>query len=349
MKFVVVGVSHKKSSIELREKFNLSATEQELFLSELRQDPLVAEALIVSTCNRCEIYAYMVEAIPDRLVGRLCAIKDIAVSSRITENIYAFHGRDAVEHFMKVAAGLDSLVIGEKQILGQIRGAVELARKMNMMGRYLNILSNMTLRTGKKVRNETDISKGGSSVSWAAVQKADDLLHSLADKTVLLIGAGKMSSLAAGDFRRRGVSNIYVMNRTYENGVEFAKQFSAIPVSFWHIEKILKDIDVCICSAGAPHYLIDKNLIEQVMQTKQTPLLLMDISMPRNIDPACREVDNVRLVNLDELDQVVEDNINQRLDAVGRVEKMIAQKIEDFYMKLQKVELVEVFCRPPAR
>ena len=167
---------------------------------------------------------------------------------------YTYSGKEALRHLLQVTSGLDSLVLGEKQILGQVKSAVERAQSKGMFTKTFNILSNIAIRTGKKAQNETDISFGGSSVSWAAVVMAEELLGSLNEKSFLIIGAGKMGEMAINQLHAKGASKIYLMNRTQENAEAVAKRYSGIPAAFPDIKEILTEVDVCVCSVGAPHY-----------------------------------------------------------------------------------------------
>jgi len=336
VEFIATGISHKTSSIDLREQYFLSPHERELLLTELKCEPAVVEALVISTCNRTEIYALMSVADEELLRYRLCSVKRITSTKNIHRHFYSYRGVQAVEHLFQVSTGLDSLVLGEKQILGQLKASVELAREKQMLGRYFNILTNIVLRAGKKARSETAIDRGGSSISWAAVEMAKRHVKTLQDKSVLIVGAGKMSHLAASDLYRKGVSKLYVMNRTKDKGDDLASQFQAESVGFWEIKNILQHVDVCICSASAPHYLIEKDLIQEIMTQRQKELVFVDISMPRNIHPGVAHIDNVTLISLDELDKVIEGNIQQRQGAVDLVKKIIEQKVQEFYRKIDK-------------
>ncbi|OGX32777.1 MAG: glutamyl-tRNA reductase [Omnitrophica WOR_2 bacterium RIFCSPHIGHO2_01_FULL_48_9] len=343
MHFFAIGISHKTCPVEAREKFFLRSIERELLLSHFKNETSVVEAFILSTCNRTEIYANLLEDDPLLLIQSLLKIKNLSYSSDLVKYIYVKKDRAAVQHFFSVATGLDSLILGEKQILGQVKTATELARQEGMMGKHFNILTNLAIQLGKKARTETQIDAGGSSISWAAMKMAENLLGELKDKSVLIIGAGKMGVLAAGQCQQKGIGQIYVMNRSHEKAEDLAKQYGGAAVGFWQIKDILEQADVCICSASCTHYLIERDLIEQVMRARQgKQLLFIDISMPRNIDPAVADIANVRLVEIDDLDKVVEENINRRSLCVGQVEEMIEQKVAAFYEKLAKLCDIEM-------
>lgn len=342
MNILAAGINHKTSPIDIREAFYLTPIERELVLSELKNDPRITGAFTLSTCNRIEIYATSIENDPCVLMDVLFKVKRIPPNPQLKNHFYTFVNSQAINHLLRVVTGLDSLIIGEKQILGQVKEAFEFSRKQAMMSRTLNILSNLVVETGKKARHETQIDFGGSSISWAAVMMAQDILGSLQDKTVLVLGSGKMGALAMQQLNNKGVKKIYVMNRTAEKAQELAEENGGTPVAIWEMKDILRMTDVCICSASCSHYLINKDLVEQIIINREDrKLLFIDISMPRNIDPEVRHLKNVRLVEVDDLSHVIENNIQKRLSAVLVVEGLIAKKIDEFYRAIGKVSNIE--------
>lgn len=337
---IVTGINHKTASMEVREKLFLSPMQQDLVLTYLKSNPQVLEAFILSTCNRTEIYLNLLDASVDPyfVFEYIAQIKKLKLTKDLRSHLYRFDGVAAVEHLFKVVCGLDSLVLGEKQILGQVKHAVERARLIGMFSKQFNVLFNVAVRAGKKVQTETRISHGGSSVSWAAVVMTEQVLGTLESKSVLIIGAGKMGTLAINQICQKKLGNLYLMNRTGEKAEALAKQHKATAVSFMDIKEILSTVDVCICSAGAPHYILDKEVIEKIILSRQSqPLVLVDISMPRNIDPTVAELSGVRLIQIDDLDQVVSENMKIRQDAVQEVERIIQAKVKEFFQKLAKM------------
>ena len=343
MQFVVVGINHKTAPIEIREKFYCAPAQQELLLSEFKSHPAVIDALVLSTCNRTEIYSHVLHSANTRdLLAFLFEIKGIKTTEKFRKHFYSYGGQEAMSHFFKVTSGLDSLILGEKQILGQVKEAVELSRKKAMLGKQFNILSNLAIRTGKKAQNETDISFGGCSISWAAVMMAEKMLGNLKEKSVLVIGAGKMGEMAVTQMQKKGVKHIYIMNRTESCALELAKRLNGEAVSFGDIKEILAKIDVCICSVGAPHYILDKSTVEKVMATRDRKrIIFIDISMPRNIDPDIASVGNTLLFHIDDLDRVVGDSMKKRQAAIDEVEKIILEKITSFNNKIKKIKDLE--------
>lgn len=340
--FFSIGLNHKNTAIELREKFFLNDVEKELLLSELKNDPAVLGGFVLSTCNRTEVYAHLLSNTPQIILDVLFKVKKIKDVSSSLLNFYCHQSNQAVRHFLSVVAGLDSLVLGEKQILGQVKQAVDLARSRGMMTRELNILANLAIRAGKKAQTETEIGFGGSSVSWAAVTTMQNKLGTLAGKSILVIGAGKMGHLAAEQLRNKNVDSIYVMNRSCDKAASIACDVQATAVGFWQMKEILLKVDACICSSGAPHYLIEADLAQEVMACRWgRELILIDISMPRNIEPAVADVKGIELLTIDQLDQIVEDNVRRRTNAVDAVRMIIAKKEQEYFMRIAKARLAQ--------
>ncbi len=340
MEIRVVGIHHKTAPIEIREKFFCTPLQQELILSELKSHPSVIEAIILSTCNRTEIYANTLGGAEDSelLINLLFQVKNLEPTAELQKYFYTHTGKNAVAYFLSVTSGLESLVLGEKQILGQVKEAVALSRKKAMLGKHFNILSNIAIRTGKKAQHETSISHGGASLSWAAVSMAEKVLGSLKDKSVLIIGAGKMGELAGDQIANKGVKELFVMNRTESCALELASRISGEAVSFGDIKEILSRVDVCICSVGAPHYILDKSTVEKIMLSRpEREIVLIDISMPRNIDPEVAQVIGASLFVIDDLDRVVNDNMRKRQSAVKDVQAIIASGIVHYEEKIFKL------------
>lgn len=337
----MIGLNHKTAPIEIREKFYLNPSQQELLLLELKNHPLVSEALVLSTCNRIEVYLKRVDEVIDRafVVDLIAKVKKISLDVDFNRSLYTYEKNEAIEHLLKVATGLDSLVLGEKQILGQVKTAVKRARELGLLSKYFNMLTQVAIRTGKKAQSDTDISYGGSSISWAAIEMAQQTLGTLEGKSVLVIGAGKMGELALNNLHNRLVAKIYLMNRTGEKAEALAQQYGGVAASFWDIKDILAEVDVCFCSVGAPHYILDQEKISHIMTLRQKrPLVLIDISMPRNIDPAVAKVPGVHLSSIDALDGVVQTNMKKRQESIIQVEAIISQKMSEFIQKWDKLQ-----------
>jgi len=338
---IIVGLSHKTAPIEIREKFYLNPLQQDLLLSELKNHPLISEAFVLSTCNRIEVYLKRVDLSVDSpfVISLIAKIKKINFDFDLNSYIYVYEGPQALDHLLRVTCGLESLVLGEKQILGQVKHAVERARTSGTLSRHFNILTNLAIRTGKKAQHETTISHGGSSISWAAIEMAQKAAGNLQDKSVLVIGAGKMGEIALNHLHDLGVKKIFLMNRTGEKAELLATRYNGIAASFWNIKEILSEVDICFCAVGAPHYILDKEKISNIMEIRQgRKLVLIDISMPRNIDPEVKTLNNVHLSAIDDLHEVVDNSMKKRESALEEVEGIIRQKILEFNDKILKLQ-----------
>jgi len=344
MNIIAIGINHKNTPIEVREKLFLTPVQRDLLLSELKNNPAVTEACVLSTCNRVEIYVHVLDGDMDLtpFIQLIFQIKKVPFTPEWKQYFYTYHGQAAIRHLLEVSAGLDSLVLGEEQILGQVKMAFDRARESGIFSRNFNILSNIVVRAGKKVRHETNINRGGSSVSWAAIVKAEEVLGSLKARSILVIGAGKMSELAVGHIQNKEFKKLFLMNRTQDNAQNLAKKYGGEAVSFCDMKEILSQVDICICSAGAPHYLLEKSLVERIIPLRNNKqLVFIDISMPRNIDPSISELENVLLYQMDDLKEVVDSNMKMREKAIEEVQRIIDDKLAEYNAKLKKLSRLE--------
>lgn len=335
----VVGISHRTASIDIREKVFLRPLERELLLGMLRSDPLFQEGMILSTCNRTEIYVSAVTEDLDKdiIIDLLLNIKKIADGSDVRRSFYCYSGEDCLRHLLRVITGLDSVVLGEKQILGQVKEAVELSRSKGMFLKQFNILSDVAIRAGKKAQRETDISCGGGSVSWAAVNAAQNIISTLKNKSVLIIGAGKMSALTAEQLRNKQIKQLYVTNRTKDKAEALARRLGGEAVLFMDLKGVLSKVDLCISSVSAAHYVLGHDLMQKVMEARgHKQLVIVDISTPRTIDPQVNRLKGVRLLTVDDLGDVLKENMDRRKASVQQVEVIIRNKLIEFNIKMSK-------------
>src|SRR5262245_14555086 len=338
MQLALVGVSHKTAPVEVRERlaFNDDALRQALTSLVGRQD--VTEAIILSTCNRVEVVA---ESPDDRLIREfLCEFHQIAPEA-VSKHLYSFRNVDVIRHVFRVAASLDSMMIGEPQILGQVKEAYRIAADAGTVGMHLSALMDRAFAVAKKVRNETGISKSAVSISFAAVELARKIFGDLTGKTVMIIGASKMGELAAKHLKRNGVSSVLVTNRTFERAVELAQVFEGAAVPFEHFTDHMDRADIVISSTGAPHFIIGRPLAEQIMhRRKNKPMFFIDIAVPRDIDPTVNEIDNAFLYDIDDLQQVIDSNLKERLKEATRAEEIVDSEVQAFCRKIQSREVV---------
>ena len=332
MDIITVGINHKTGGVEVREKLAFSAEQITDLLPGLAEQESIEEALIISTCNRMEIYAVV-----DELNTAVVQIKDFLGKSRninkseFEDKLYVYHQPHSVSHLFEVASGLDSMVLGEKEILGQVKQAYALAEKTGSTSRILNRLLQTGFNIAKKVRRFTGIDQGSVSVGSVAVGLAQKIFGELKGKSVMIIGAGQMSEATARYLVDRGRVNIVVAGRTYEKAQALAGKFNGRAIAFEEHLKFLAEVDIVISATSAPRFLIRKEDIPAVMKKRrQRPVFFIDIAVPRNIDPEVNSLDNVYLYNIDDLKSVVVENISARQAQVVKGEKIIAQGTAEF-------------------
>jgi len=338
MQLALVGLSHKTAPVEVRERMAFSSDALRAALTSLVGRQEVNEALILSTCNRVEVVA---ESADERLIREfLCEFHQIPHES-VSKHLYSFRNVEAIRHVFRVAASLDSMVIGEPQILGQVKEAYRIAADAGTVGMHLSALMNRAFAVAKKVRSETGISQSAVSVSYAAVELARKIFGDLTGKTVMIIGASKMGELAAKHLKRAGVSSVLVTNRTFERAVELAKVFEGAAVPFEHFADHMVGADIVITSTGATHFIIGKSQAEQIIhRRKNKPMFFIDIAVPRDIDPSVNEIDNAFLYDIDDLQQVIDENLKERLKEASRAEEIITSEVEAFCQKMKGREVV---------
>jgi glutamyl-tRNA reductase len=330
MNFIVIGLSHHTSPVELRERFAFAENKIPDALKSLRENGIADEAVILSTCNRVEIYAATKSENSKAFVELKNFLKTFhALEIFSGEEIYTLAEPQSLQHLFKVASGLDSMVLGETEILGQIKTAYELARKNNFTGARLNKIFQRAFNIAKHIRTHTSIQRGSVSVASVAVELAEKIFSSLAEREVLVIGAGEMSEKTARALLSRGAKSIIVANRSHERAQILAKEFGGRAVQFddWSAE--FEKIDIAISSTSAPHHILDRAKLEPLMKArKNRPLLLIDIAVPRDIDPAVNFLENVYLYNIDDLQSIADDYLKQRKEEIVRCEEIIAEKVK---------------------
>ncbi|MCS7215241.1 MAG: glutamyl-tRNA reductase [Thermodesulfovibrio sp.] len=353
MSLLVIGLNHKTASVEVREKlaFNSKEALREA-LKKLTQEKGIDEAVIISTCNRVEIYVKSI--VPSDSEGNVQdhiedTIKQFlskfhGVDRHLFENyLYVYKDREAVEHLFKVTSSLDSMIIGEPQITGQVKESYEIALSERTTSLILNHLMKRALFTAKRVRNETRIGENPVSVSYAAVGLIKKVFDELPRKSVLLIGAGEMAELALRNLIGSGIKNVFITNRTYERAEELAKEFNGTAVPMEKLKEQLIKTDIVLCSTGAPNYVITEKMLKEIMPLrKYKPIFFIDISVPRNIDPSCNNLDNVYLYNIDDLQDVVDSNLLERKKEAQKALAIVQEETEKFFLWLNSLESVPV-------
>jgi glutamyl-tRNA reductase len=332
MKVFLAGLNHKIADVDVREKLAFNGPKLEEGLLKFKGLSDIKEAIILSTCNRVELYANVTDAgkASGSIKDFLSEFHNIKRSS-LDNALYIYDDVDAVRHIFRVASSLDSMVVGEPQILGQLKDAFELALSKKTTGILLNKLMKKAISVAKRVRTETRIAENAVSISFAAVELAKKIFTDLSKRVFMLLGAGEMAELAAKHLIGNGVKEVLVSNRTYERACELADEFKGRPVKFEEFIQEMVCADIVICSTGAPEYILTKSQMQKVMkERKQRQVFIIDISVPRNIDPEVNDLDNVYLYNVDDLQGVVDTNMFERQKEAEKAERIVEEEIEIF-------------------
>ena len=341
MKLAVIGVSHKTAPVAVRESLAFREEAIAPALGELKAQAGVREVMILSTCNRVEITLTAEDTCDPRALidGFLAAQKGVD-PVKLGPQLYRHEGREAIHHLFRVASSLDSMVIGEPQILGQLKTAYGAAKDCGALTGWLDSVVSRAFSVAKRVRSETGIGQMAVSISYAAVELARKIFGSLNGRTVMIVGAGKMSELAARHLRRSGSAHVFVTNRTHERAVEMAKLFDGTPVEYTRFVSMLPEMDIVITSSGAPHYILGRDDMQRVISARRNkPMFLIDIAVPRNIDPAVNGIDNVFLYDIDDLQEVVASNLRERRKEAERAEALVAEEVERMMARLHVAEV----------
>ncbi|MBW1720862.1 MAG: glutamyl-tRNA reductase [Deltaproteobacteria bacterium] len=342
IKFLDIGINHETAPVEVRECLAREETTSFRVLESFRNLPCVSEGLFVSTCNRVEMFC--ITPRPDEarrqmisLMARLGGIPE----GEFTGMLYIHEDMEAVRHIFRVASSLDSMVLGEPQILGQIKEAYFQATREKTSGVILNRLMHRAFHVAKRVRTETGISDAAVSISYAAVELAKKIFHELQDKAILLIGAGEMGELAARHLMRQGCSSIRVANRTFERAVGLAKAFGGEAVSFEEIGPQILEVDIVITSTASRGYVIEHDLVKGSLRKRRNrPLFFIDIAVPRDVDPKVNTLENVYVYDIDDLRSVTELNMEQRRQEAVKAERIVREEVLKFEKWLKTLAVV---------
>jgi glutamyl-tRNA reductase len=328
MPFVVIGLSHHSAPVTVRERFAFVEARIPDSLQQLRDSGVASEAVILSTCNRVELYAVT----PLEPSEAFRALREFLVNYHnyrdpIADELYTLGEPQSLEHLFKVASGLDSMVLGETEILGQLKRAYDLALQNKHSGARLNKAFQKAFNVAKHIRTETNIQRGSVSVGSVAVELAEKIFTTLKDHEVMVIGAGDTSEKTARSLLSRGARSIIVSNRSHERAIELANTLGGRAVLFEDWAREFARIDIVISSTSAPHFILDRARLEPLMKLRRNkPLLLIDIAVPRDIDPEVNFLDNVYLYNIDDLQAIANDYLKQRKEEIARCEQIIREK-----------------------
>jgi len=331
--------------LELREKLSFSAAELKRRLAEISISAGLEELVVLSTCNRTEVYAYgMSEEGLSRGIENILSAKCGTRVALSDKSFYRYLDRRAVDHLFRVSSSLDSLVLGESQILGQVREALRLAQVARTAGRVLSRLFQQAIKVGKRARSETAIGSGAVSVSSAAVDLASKIFGDLSGKEAIILGAGETSELTLSLLVNSGVESVLVSNRTYKKAVELALTYHGTAVNFDEFPALLARADILISSTSAPGVILKSGEAGEIISRRDRPIFMIDLAVPRDIDPALGKLENCFLYNIDDLETVVENNLAGRKTQIGLVEEIVTSESDDFmkwYESLSVVPLIK--------
>ncbi len=331
MRLSLIGVNHKKAGLERRERFSLAAGEAESALAVLAAREEVAECFLLSTCNRTELYLLCRE---DADPGEL--LSGIVPAEGLLQLCYRLENEEAVRHLFAVAAGLDSMVLGETEIIGQLRESYLQARATGACGPVLGALCESALAAGKKAQSETGIGRNAVSYGYAAACAAQEMFGSLSDRTLMVIGTGEMAGLVLQNMLAFGIGKVLVAGRHRERGEALAGRFNAVFVAYKSVEAGLAGADVVLCATNAPHWLLTREMVAPLQRDRSgRPLLVVDLGVPRNVEPSVVELPGVTLLNLDGLAAVIRENVQQREREAARAVLIIEDQAREFCRNLK--------------
>jgi len=339
---MIVGINHKTAPVELREKLSFTESQLTRSLEYCKQSTGINEAVILTTCNRTEIYVagFDVSVCQDLVMEMLAEIKQIDIKA-VKPNLYLLTQEKAVDHLFSVTAGLDSMILGETQILGQVKDAYAKANEANAVGTIFHSLFRQAVTAAKRVQTETAINQNAASVSYAAVELAKKIFGRLTDRTALILGAGKMSELTLRHLYDQGVKKVIVVNRTKARADQLAACFGGVSEYYEKRRDCLIQSDIVISSTGAPHFVLEKDEMASVMRARRgKPIFLIDIAVPRDIDPLVNDLENVYLYDIDDLQAAVASNMKDREQEAVKAKLIISQEITEFQMWFKTQEVV---------
>ncbi|MCP4747637.1 MAG: glutamyl-tRNA reductase [Desulfobacteraceae bacterium] len=341
-KLILIGMNHKTAAVEIRECLAFSDEQTRKALVNLRSFPSIQEVILLSTCNRVEllICAGDYEKAVCDAKNFLAAFKGLKLN-QFEDSLYLYQAEQAVRHLFRVSASLDSMVVGEPQILGQVKAAYRTATEEKTSGVILNRLLHKALFVAKRIRTETGIGGHAVSISYAAIELARKIFGGLQGKPVLLIGAGEMAELAVEHLLRNRAGTIFVANRTFDRGVELAARFKGTAIRFEEIESILGQVDIVISSTGARGYVLERSTVKGLMRGRRNrPVFFIDIAVPRDIDPMVNELNNVYVYDIDDLKGVIDENLKDRQREAIKAERVIDEAVIQFRSWFRELDVI---------
>ena len=347
MYILCVGLNHTTAPLALRETLALDEEVVRIALARLACGHVITrlnELVLLSTCNRTELYAASNQPVFAEMEAFLSEVSGVS-ADLFHPHLYRFKDIDVARHLFEVAAGLDSLVIGEPQILGQVTRALELARGQDTAGPILNRLFQAAIHAGKRTRTETAISRNPASVSSLAASLAERTVHKISEAQIVILGAGEMGELAVEALRKRGAQKILIVNRTLERAQALVQRWDAQATTFENLPLALASADILISSTGAPHTLISKTMVDDIMKNRrERPLVMIDIAMPRDIDPEAAGVTHVKLYDMDSLNAQLEHSLTERMAEVPQVKYILDEELELFGDYLKSLDMLPLIA-----
>jgi len=336
MHLLLIGLSHHTAPLALRERFACPDAEAPGLLARVRSGGLGEEAVLVSTCNRVELYIATGRPASEAASAlREFLLRDRGVAGPLSREVYSLSGVAAAEHLFRVAGGLDSLVLGETEILGQLKQAYQRALESGSTGRLLNKLFQAAFASAKKIRSETQIQRGNTSVASVAVDLAEKIFDRLSDRQVMVIGAGDTSEKTARALLSRGAHSVIVSNRSWDRAAALAEELGGRAIHFDEWEREFAALDILISSTSAPHFILDVARLERLLVRRPArPLLLVDLAVPRDIDPEVKRLDNVFLANVDDLQAIADEHVRNRREEIARCEAIVQERVQNWIQGL---------------
>ncbi|QHW34147.1 glutamyl-tRNA reductase [Paenibacillus rhizovicinus] len=332
MHIIVVGLNYRTAPVEVRERFTFADRDLPEALKQLKQTKSIMECVIVATCNRTELYAvvdrptlcgHYIRSFMEKWFG--------TPRQQFTSDLYMYEDERAIEHLFRVTCGLDSMVIGETQILGQVKNAFLMAQENKTTGTLFNSIFKQAVTLAKKAHSDTAVGEAAVSVSYAAVELGKRIFGQFGGKTVMIVGAGKMSELTAKHLYASGVERVFVVNRTYDRAVQLADKFNGTPLNMTEAIARLHETDIVISSTGSDGYVLMREQVDAAMRKRKSrPLFMIDIAVPRDLDPGIAAVENVFLYDIDDLEGIVESNMEQRRQEAAKIETFIEAELEAY-------------------
>ena len=330
MSLIILGLSHKTAPLQVREKVVFDDGNLPEALAELTNQPGISEAMILSTCNRTEIYCYAESLTQNALVTWLAALKGLEANI-ILKHMYSLTNQDAVQHLLRVASGLDSLVIGEPQILGQLKKAYRTAVEVGTLGKFLNRLLQFSFSAAKETRTETKINNSPVSIAYAAVKLSQQIHGDLSTKTALLVGAGETISLVASHLVSSGLKNLIVANRSFTKASVLASKYAAEAITLRLVPNRIHEADIVVsCTASRLPIITTKSVQLSIHKRKGKPIFIVDLAVPRDVEPEVENLQNTFLYTVDDFESVISENLKLRQDAAAVGEEMIHMQVQEY-------------------